>query len=169
MEYLQIKLETERWYKIHRCLSPLRSVPCGSIFLDTFHIWLFSFDTLSPWTFCLQYWGLNSNIWLEIFYIFHTTTLYQPVFMFGIFKIGSHELFSRGWLWTAIFQISASQVTKITGVSHWPLLHASLNSCISSQIVFCNMTIMELLLLSFQYCNQVVGAKLKKTQLTECK
>jgi hypothetical protein len=36
----------------------------------------------------------------------------------GIFEIGSHKLFTQGWLLTVILLISASQVARITGVSH---------------------------------------------------
>jgi hypothetical protein len=45
----------------------------------------------------------------------HSTS---PIFVMGIFEIGSHELFAQGWLWTAILLISASWVARITGVSH---------------------------------------------------
>jgi hypothetical protein len=38
--------------------------------------------------------------------------LLQPFLMVGISKIGSHELFGRGWLWTVILLISASRVAK---------------------------------------------------------
>jgi hypothetical protein len=36
----------------------------------------------------------------------------------GIFAIGFHELFARGWLRISILLISASLVARITGVSH---------------------------------------------------
>jgi hypothetical protein len=36
----------------------------------------------------------------------------------GIFEIESPELFTSGWLQTAILLISASQVARITGMSH---------------------------------------------------
>jgi hypothetical protein len=39
----------------------------------------------------------------------------------AVFKIGSHELFARGWFVTAVLLISASLVARITGVSHWYL------------------------------------------------
>jgi hypothetical protein len=38
--------------------------------------------------------------------------------MLAIFKIGSWELFASGWSRTIILLISASWVSKITGVSH---------------------------------------------------
>jgi hypothetical protein len=44
--------------------------------------------------------------------------LHQPFFVLGIFKIGSHKPFPRGWLGTVILLISASQEARITGVSH---------------------------------------------------
>jgi hypothetical protein len=38
----------------------------------------------------------------------HLEPLHQPYFCEGFFEIGSHELFPRGWLRTAILLISAS-------------------------------------------------------------
>jgi hypothetical protein len=41
------------------------------------------------------------------------------LFLWWVFsEIGSWELFTQGWLWTAILLISASPVARITGVSH---------------------------------------------------
>jgi hypothetical protein len=42
-----------------------------------------------------------------------------PFSVMGFFEIGSCELFVWGWLWTGILLISATWVTRITGVSHW--------------------------------------------------
>jgi hypothetical protein len=44
-------------------------------------------------------------------------SLHQPFFVLGIFEIGSHNLFA----WTGFkprFSISASQVARITDISH---------------------------------------------------
>jgi hypothetical protein len=35
-----------------------------------------------------------------------------------VFDTGTHKLFARGWLWTVILLIAASQVARITGMSH---------------------------------------------------
>jgi hypothetical protein len=39
----------------------------------------------------------------------------------GFFEIGSLKLFAQGWIWTVILLLSASPVTRITGMSHWHL------------------------------------------------
>jgi hypothetical protein len=64
----------------------------------------------------LQYWGLNSGLlpWV---------TLPAPpphLFVMGIFKIGSQELFAQGWLQMTIL-ISASWIARISDMSHWYL------------------------------------------------
>jgi hypothetical protein len=48
----------------------------------------------------------------------HLEPLYQPFFVRGFFKIRSPKLFVPGWLWTVILLLSASQVAKITDMSH---------------------------------------------------
>jgi hypothetical protein len=40
-------------------------------------------------------------------------------FLCWVFSRESHKLFFLGWLWTLILLISASQVARISGVSHW--------------------------------------------------
>jgi hypothetical protein len=54
----------------------------------------------------------------------HSTTwqLCQPSFVLGIFEIGSCFC-CPGWLWTTILLIYASQVARITEMSHqcWPI------------------------------------------------
>jgi hypothetical protein len=60
----------------------------------------------------LHYYGLNSGPapW--------ATPPALPFFCDGFFR-GSQELFDWGWLWTMI--LIASWVSRITGMSHWPL------------------------------------------------
>jgi hypothetical protein len=52
----------------------------------------------------------------------------------SIFEIGSLQLFCSGWHWTMALLISASQVDRITGVSHWCLA----SSCITFFFFFCS-------------------------------
>jgi hypothetical protein len=49
----------------------------------------------------------------------HLSHSTSPVLVLGIFKIGTPELFGRGWLQTSILLTS---VVMITGVSHQWLL-----------------------------------------------
>jgi hypothetical protein len=58
----------------------------------------------------------STGVWTQDL---HLEPLHQPYFCEGFFEIGSHRTICQGWLWTAIFLISASWVAKITGVSHW--------------------------------------------------
>jgi hypothetical protein len=59
----------------------------------------------------LQFWGLNSGStpWATL----------PALFVMGSFRDGSQELLVRGRLQTMILLISASWVTRITGVSQW--------------------------------------------------
>jgi hypothetical protein len=61
----------------------------------------------------LQYCSLNSG----------PTPWATPPALFcdGFFEIGSHKLFSLGWLQTTILMITASWVARITGMNHWYL------------------------------------------------
>jgi hypothetical protein len=64
-------------------------------------------------------WGLNSG--------FHTCKVVTlspgpcllSIFALVIFEDGVLRTSCLGWLWTLILPISASQVARITGVSHW--------------------------------------------------
>jgi hypothetical protein len=70
--------------------------------------------------FFLWYWDLNSRshtCWASALPL---GPLHQPFFVLGIFEIGSCKLtFCVGWLQTVIILISASQIPRITGLSHW--------------------------------------------------
>jgi hypothetical protein len=59
-------------------------------------------------------------LWFELraFTLRHSTS---PIFVMGIFEIGSHELFAWGWFQTMILLISTSWVARISVVSHWCL------------------------------------------------
>jgi hypothetical protein len=58
----------------------------------------------------LWYWGLNSgpSAWATL----------PALFLWRVFKIGSHGTICSGWLWTEILLIFASWVARITGVSY---------------------------------------------------
>jgi hypothetical protein len=55
----------------------------------------------------------------------HLEPLHQPFSVMGFFRIGSHELFCLVWLQTMILLISATCVTRTTGVSHQHLAEMS--------------------------------------------
>jgi hypothetical protein len=50
---------------------------------------------------------------------YHLNHSVSPVFVLGVFKIESCELFAWGWLPTMMLLISASWVARITGVRCW--------------------------------------------------
>jgi lysylphosphatidylglycerol synthetase-like protein (DUF2156 family) len=71
---------------------------------------------------------------LRAFTLSHSTSSPPPFLWWIFFKIGSHEIFARGWLGTLILLISASRVARITGVSHQGLANILKSSC--PQIAF---------------------------------
>jgi hypothetical protein len=92
--------------------------------------WVHSWDrTWMPTTLSLSS-NTTSGEWKVVFFFFffcstcvwtqglHLEPFHQPFFMKGFFEIGSHELFASGWLQTPILLISASWVSRITGMSH---------------------------------------------------
>jgi hypothetical protein len=52
-----------------------------------------------------------------------TWTTSAALFVLGIFKIASQELFAQGWIWIAVLLISASWVARVTGVNHQHLAY----------------------------------------------
>jgi hypothetical protein len=71
-----------------------------------------SVDLKDLWVFLGVRCELRASPWLS-----STTwaTSLVPFYVSDIFKIGSHELFVWGWLWTSVLLISASRVSG----SHW--------------------------------------------------
>jgi hypothetical protein len=68
-----------------------------------------------------QYWVWPQVLILAeqvLYYLTHSTS---PVWCCIVYMIRSRELFSQSWLRTMILLISASWVTRITGVSHQPV------------------------------------------------
>jgi hypothetical protein len=66
------------------------------------------------------YWDLNFMFARQAFY--HLSHSTSPVFVLGIFERVSWTI-CWGCLWNTIFLILASQVARITGMSHWHLAY----------------------------------------------
>jgi hypothetical protein len=57
----------------------------------------------------------GTGVWTQSL---HLESLYQPIFVLGIFEIGSHKLFAWVHFQTKILLISAYWVARITGANY---------------------------------------------------
>jgi hypothetical protein len=92
-------------------------------------IWLWCrFPRALPWPYTIRmsiftthnafFFFFSTEAWTQGLYL---EPLHQPCFCEGFFETGSCRTICPCWLWTLVLLISASWVTRITGVSHQPL------------------------------------------------